>query len=144
LHVIDASDPRRTEHIEEVDRVLDVIGAGDIPQIRVFNKIDRLEIPPRTDTGEDGQPAAVWISARGSAGLDQLLHAVAERLSVGVHRGRLRLPLSAGATRARLYAAGVVLGEHSDEEAFDLTVDLPEGELASLSRMPGTAWLPAS
>jgi GTPase len=144
LHVIDASDPRRTEHIEEVDRVLEQIGAGSIPQIRVFNKIDRLEIQPRTDAGEDGQPAAAWISARGKAGLDQLLHAVAERLSVGVQRGRLRLPLSAGATRARLYAAGVVLGEHSDEEAFDLTVDLPAGELASLSRMPGTAWLPGN
>src|SRR5689334_668373 len=40
LHVIDASDPQRTEHIEEVERVLQQIGAGDIPSISVFNKID--------------------------------------------------------------------------------------------------------
>ncbi len=136
LHVIDASDPRRSEHIAEVERVLSQIGAGDIPQIKVFNKIDRLDIQPRIDLGEDGQPTAVWISARSEAGLEQLLRAVAGRLSRAVHRMRLHLPLTAGATRARLYAAGVVLDEHSSEQGFDLTVDLPEEELAALERLP--------
>src|SRR5579863_3917235 len=42
LHVVDASDPRRDEHIHEVDSVLNEIGAGEIPQLRVYNKIDRL------------------------------------------------------------------------------------------------------
>jgi hypothetical protein len=54
-----------------------------------------------------------------------------------VQRTRLRLPLTAGAARARLYAAGVVRDERSSEEAFDLTVDLPAEELAALERMPG-------
>ncbi|MGC4028180.1 MAG: GTPase HflX [Steroidobacteraceae bacterium] len=138
LHVIDASDPRRSEHIAEVERVLQQIGAADIPQIKVFNKIDRLEIQPRVDLGEDGQPVAVWISARGETGLDELLRAVAERLSCAVRRRRLQLPLTAGATRARLYAAGVVRAEHSSEAGFDLTVDLPAEELAALERLPDT------
>jgi GTP-binding protein HflX len=142
LHVIDASDPRREEHIDAVDRVLEQIGAGEIPQIRVYNKVDRLELPPRVDNGEQGQPVAVWISAQREAGLDLLLRAVAERLSRGVQRVRLRLPLSAGAMRAKLYAAGVVLGESSGEEAFELTVDLPDAELANLSRVEGAALLP--
>ncbi|MDR2215659.1 MAG: GTPase HflX [Nevskiaceae bacterium] len=137
LHVIDASDPRRDEHIDEVDRVLGEIGAGEIPQIRVYNKIDRLEITPRVDEGPDGEPAAVWISAQHSAGLELLRRAVAQRLSRGVRRVRLRLPLSAGATRARLYAAGVVLGENSGEQAFELLVDLPDAELANLTRQAG-------
>ena len=106
LHVIDASDPRRSEHIDEVDRVLAQIGAGDIPQIRVYNKIDRLETPPRVDRDEEGVPVAVWVSAQASVGLDALQLAITERLSRAVRRLRLRLPMSAGAARARLYAAG--------------------------------------
>ena len=46
LHVVDASDPRRDEHIEQVDKVLREIGAGDIPQLRVYNKIDRIGVEP--------------------------------------------------------------------------------------------------
>jgi GTPase len=139
LHVIDASDPRRQEHIGEVERVLNQIGAGAIPQIRVFNKIDRLEMQPRVDRGEDGSPISVWISAAGAVGLDALGRAVAERLSCAVQRMRLRLPLTAGAARARLYASGVVLTERSSEEGFDLTVDLPEQEVAAIRRLPGAS-----
>jgi GTPase len=139
LHVVDASDPRREEHMTQVDQVLEQIGAGSIPVIQVFNKIDRLEIAPRVDRNADGVAEAVWISAAGSVGLDLLGSAVAERLSRGVHRSRLRLPLTAGAARARLYAAGVVRDEHSSEDAFDLTVDLPAEELAALERMPGAS-----
>ena len=137
LHVVDASDPRRAEHMEQVNQVLEQIGAGAIPVIQVFNKIDRLEIEARVDRNEEGLPEAVWISAAAGTGLDLLGRAVAERLSRAVHRTRVRLPLSAGAARARLYAAGVVRDERSSEEAFDLTVDLPAEELAALERMPG-------
>ena len=44
LHVIDASDARRAEHMAQVDAVLADIGAQAIPQIVVYNKIDRLEL----------------------------------------------------------------------------------------------------
>ncbi len=43
LHVIDASNPDYLEQIEQVQRVLDEIGAADVPQILVFNKLDALE-----------------------------------------------------------------------------------------------------
>jgi GTP-binding protein HflX len=144
LHVIDASDPRRAEHIDEVDRVLQDIGAGDIPSVRVFNKIDRLDEPPRVDRAEDGSIEAVWISAAQGAGLDVLANAIAERLSRSVLRVRVRLPLAEGAARARLFAAGVVQGERSDEEAFDLDLDLPAEELAALLRVPGAKLVPAN
>jgi len=42
LHVIDAADPLRDERIRQVDEVLEEIGAGDIPQLLVYNKIDRI------------------------------------------------------------------------------------------------------
>ncbi len=143
LHVIDASDPRRAEHMAEVDSVLAQIGAGEIPSIRVFNKIDRLEEAPRVDRGEDGSVEAVWISAANNQGLDLLGHAVAERLSRSVRRVRVQLPLAAGAARARLYAAGVVQRERSLDEMLELELDLPDQELAALLRVPGAKLVPA-
>jgi GTPase len=142
LHVIDASDPRRAEHMVEVDTVLAQIGADTIPSIRVFNKIDRLEEAPRIDRGEDGAVQAVWISAAAGQGLDLLGLAVAERLSRAVHRVRVQLPLAAGAARARLYAAGVVRDERSLPEALELTLDLPDEELAAILRVPGAKLVP--
>ena len=63
LHVVDVSDPRRDEHIDEVNAVLAEIGAQHIPQLLVYNKIDRLEDAPRIDRDADGRAVAVWISA---------------------------------------------------------------------------------
>jgi GTP-binding protein HflX len=137
LHVVDASDPRRDEHIDEVNRVLEEIGAGDLPQIRVYNKIDRLELEPRTALDEQGAPEAVWVSAANGLGLEGLQQAIAERLSCAVSRVRVLLPLTAGAARARLYAAKVVVAESPSEEGFDLTVDLPPDERAALERQDG-------
>jgi GTP-binding protein HflX len=137
LHVIDASDPRRDEHIDEVNRVLDEIGAGSIPQIRIYNKIDRLELAPRIERDAEGAIDAVWISAGAGQGLDLLQEAIAERLSCAVRRLRLRLPLTAGAARARLYGAGVVVAETPSEEGYDLTVDLPPSEQARYERLDG-------
>lgn len=45
LHVVDVSNPGYPEQMAEVQRVLQDIGAGDIPQLLVFNKIDALESP---------------------------------------------------------------------------------------------------
>src|SRR5580658_8035489 len=114
LHVVDATDPRRDEHIHQVDSVLAEIGAGDIPQLRIYNKIDRLQLEPHLERTPEHVPGAVWISAAAegqSAGIELLREAIAERLDLKVRRFWLQLPSSAGALRARLYAAGVVRDE---------------------------------
>jgi GTPase len=138
LHVIDASDPRRDEHITQVNGVLAEIGADQIPQVLVYNKIDRLEIAPRIDRDADGRALAVWISAAQGTGLDLLGTTIAERLSRRARRARLKMPASAGALRSRLYAAGAVRTEAaSDDGSFDLGVELPDVELVALARTPG-------
>jgi hypothetical protein len=55
----------------------------------------------------------------------------------------VQLPLSAGAARARLYAAGVVLRERSLDEALEFELALPEAELAAILRTPGAKLVPA-
>jgi GTP-binding protein HflX len=138
LHVVDASDPRRDEHITQVNGVLAEIGAAELPQVLVYNKIDRLEYEPRIERDADGRAVAVWMSAAKRQGLDLLQQAISERISRAVRRARLRVPASAGALRSRLYSAGAVRGEYSlDDGSLDLTVELPEVELLALARMPG-------
>src|SRR5262245_36190217 len=100
LHVVDVSDPRRDEHIDEVNRVLAEIGAADLPQILVFNKIDRLDLEPRLERDESGRVSHVWVSAARKQGLELLLEAVAERLARVARRATLRLPVGAGELRA--------------------------------------------
>jgi len=135
LHVIDASDARRDEHMAQVDAVLADIGAEGIPQILVYNKVDRLELAPRIDRDADGRVSAVWISAAQSAGLADLEKAITERLARATRRARLSIPASGGALRSRLYAARVVRDEHSLEDgSIELTVELPMLELLALAR----------
>ena len=145
LHVVDVSDPRRDEHIDEVNRVLAEIGAAELPQILVFNKIDRIAGAARLDRDEGGRVSHVWLSAAQSQGLDLLREAVAERLARVARRATLRLPVSAGELRARLYAANVVLGERIGEDgAFEIDTELSEFELLKWAREPGVEILKLS
>jgi GTPase len=138
LHVVDASDPRRDEHIAQVDAVLTEIGAQEIPQILIYNKIDRLDFGPRVDRNAQGQATAAWISAEKRLGLDLLTGAIAERIARFARSARLRVPASAGALRSRLYAAKAVREERSaDDGSIELLVDLPDVELLVLARTPG-------
>jgi GTP-binding protein HflX len=93
LHVVDAASPVLAEQMAEVQRVLADIGAAHIPQVLVFNKLDRLEATqqPRAlrDTLElEGgvQATRVFISAAQGTGLDVLrevlVQAVAQTLTL--------------------------------------------------------------
>ena len=79
LHVVDAANPRRDEQIADVNAVLTEIGAQDIPQLFVWNKIDlapSLEPGPVRD--EYGNIQTVRISASTGNGVDALKLAVGE------------------------------------------------------------------
>jgi GTPase len=138
LHVVDASDARRDEHIAQVDAVLKEIGADEIPQILVYNKIDRLDFGSRVDRDVEGRAKAVWISAQKRLGLELLTGAIAERIARFARVARLRVPASAGALRSRLYAAKAVREERSaDDGSIELRVELPDVDLLVLARTPG-------
>jgi GTP-binding protein HflX len=138
LHVVDASNPRRDEQIAQVNAVLEEIGASAIPQLLVYNKIDRLENVPHIDRDADARATAVWISAQQRSGLELLMRAVAERLARFARRARLRVPAGAGALRSRLYAAQAVRAEScGDDGSIELAVELPDLELLQLARTAG-------
>lgn len=72
LHVVDANNANRDDQIAEVNKVLAEIGAADIPQVLVFNKIDSQDVPPSVQRDEYGKIARVFLSAKSGAGLDGL------------------------------------------------------------------------
>ena len=96
LHVVDASDPLRDERIQQVREVLRGIGAGDIRELLVFNKIDLFEGAAGAETarvaaGADGIPARAWVSAVTGAGLDALRQAIAQAVRPNQVRRTLHL-----------------------------------------------------
>ena len=137
LHVSDAADEEREPLRRVVDQVLEEIGAGDVPQLRVFNKIDLMEgeagMQPRIDRDADGRPQAVWLSAATGAGIELLRQALGELLGGERVQSELRLPLTAGRLHARLKAVGAIAGEQVDEHGWRLRIDAPRSVIAPLN-----------
>ena len=83
LHVVDAANPHWPEQIGEVQRVLADIGAGDVEQILVFNKIDAMPPQRQPERLQDSyaidgkQVPRIYISAHQGQGLDALREAIA-------------------------------------------------------------------
>ena len=137
LHLVDAADPERDARIAAVNEVLEEIGAGDVPQWTVFNKIDRIEgLEPRIDI-RDGEATQAWVSARAGAGLDALLEALGTHFAADLLVGRLVLGAADGRLRARLHAMGAVRAETVDEAGWQLEVRLPRSTAERLAATPG-------
>lgn len=81
LHIIDASDPDKNAKISVVNQVLQKIGADQVPQLQVLNKIDLLlDFSPRIDCDANNVITRVWIAANCSLGLGLLFEAIHKRL----------------------------------------------------------------
>jgi GTP-binding protein HflX len=140
LHVVDATAADRLDKIEQVDRVLDEIGAGDVPQIVVFNKCDKLAVSRSGDIERDAAGVAqrVWVSAHSGSGLEALARAIAERAGALRIERRLRLPPAAGRLRAKLFALGAVTAEQMDSDGTSvLDVLIVPRDLERLTRDEG-------
>lgn len=143
LHVIDAHDPERQAKIEQVHAVLTEIGAGEVPQIEVYNKIDLLaQAQPQLERDSDGRPLRVHLSAISGAGMELLLQAVADFFREEVVQSRLRLPPGAGRLRAALYALDAVRREQlEDDGVWLLDVEIKAHNLAQLRKQQDFAAL---
>lgn len=116
LHVIDASDPRKNEKIEVVNKTLEDIGAAQVPQLQVLNKIDLLEeFESRIDLGADGLPTRVWMSSANGRGVELLVDAVRQIIAPKLEKIELCLLSRACKVRAALYQKNAILSEEIDE-----------------------------
>jgi GTP-binding protein HflX len=138
LHVVDASDPLRDERIGQVREVLKSIGAGEIRELLVFNKVDLMEAAldaaaPRVVMGPDGVASQAWVSAATGAGLDILRDALAHAVRPNQVVRTLHLDLPAAAVRSDLYRRNAVRAERQcDDGSWELIVELDLTEVAKL------------
>jgi len=138
LHVVDVVSHYREDCITEVDKVLKEIEAAEIPTIMIFNKIDLTDSSPKIKRNSKGMVDRVWVSAHTGSGIDLLLAAIAEHLSLLHTRCRLKLMASEGKLRANLYQKSVVKSESVGEDGgFDLELELSPADLGWLKKQCG-------
>ncbi|HTM02615.1 MAG TPA: GTPase HflX [Vicinamibacterales bacterium] len=127
LHVIDASSDERGRHIAAVRRVLDEVGAAEVPAIDVYNKIDELS-GDETRRLQDADPSASLISARTGEGVDELLQMVASRLALDTRRITITFDSDKEFDRqqiARLYRVARVLSHVATDGRVVIEADVP-------------------
>ena len=105
LHVIDAGDPERDDHIEVVDRLIAQLAKPGVPVIQAFNKCDTVQ--------EDDIPRGeniIAISAIHGTGMDALLQLIEKNLDRGLHHVTFLLPYAMGGQLDMLHSQAKVLG----------------------------------
>ena len=138
LHVVDSADPLRDERVEHVNRVLAEIGAEEIPQVLVFNKIDQSGDDPGLSLDETGRMRAARVSARTGAGLDLLLEGLRDYFGEGRVAGTVHLDASEGGMRAKLYDADMVQREAGDDAGgWNIELEAPKVALERFCRDTG-------
>lgn len=131
LHVVDYADDQFRDNMDQVNEVLDEIDAGDVPQLIICNKIDRLDgVSPRIDRDENDKPIRVWISAQQGLGIDLLRTALTECLAESMIQHSLRIPPQDGKLRGVLFGMNCISSERYAEDG-DWLVDV---------RMPTSDW----
>ncbi|MEE9415092.1 MAG: GTPase HflX [Acidimicrobiales bacterium] len=133
VHVVDGTSADPYGNIDAVRYVLGEIGAGDIPELLVFNKLDQSKEPARLAAKHEG---AVAVSASKGAGIDELLLAIGDRLRLMTEMCELFVPFARGDVLAMIHREGQVLVEETVDDGFLVRARL---EPSSKSRL--AQWL---
>jgi len=130
LHVVDVSSPYATEHTAHVHKVLGEIGAGQIPQLLVLNKVDRLphgDARSGCDIAARAHAPSVAVSALTGEGIEALLTKIDEVLPFDLlSRVQFRFPVGEGAGLSMLHELGRVLDVRYGEKFCDVDAEVPE------------------
>ena len=122
IHVVDGTAPDPELHIDAVRLVLNEIGAGELPELLVFNKAD-LD-PAAVARAAVSHADAVAVSARTGLGIEAMLQTVAERLRAATELRELMVPWARGEILAALHRHGEVLVEMATDDGMRVQVRL--------------------
>jgi GTP-binding protein HflX len=130
LHVVDASAPQAAEHAEHVLQVLREIGAGQIPQLLVLNKMDRVS-PEALHVGRDvaarADAPSVAVSALTGEGIASLLEKVDEILPFDpLSRVQFSFPIGEGASISLVHQLGRVIDIRYTDRCCEMEAEVPE------------------
>jgi len=116
LHIVDCADEDMGDNFEQVQNVLKEIGAEEIPQLVVCNKIDLLEdVSPKIDYDSEGIPTRVWVSAQQQKGLEQLKEAINAIVGKTTLELTLQIPATAGHYLGQFYRLDVIQQKEYDD-----------------------------
>jgi GTP-binding protein HflX len=128
LHVVDGADPEPEAQIAAVRGVLAEIGAGQVPELVVVNKIDEAD-PVVLQSLRAREPGSLSVSAKTGAGLSGLREAIEAALPRLDQQVRVTVPYSRGDLVARAHAEGEV--QHTEH--------IPDGTLLQARVPPALA-----
>jgi GTP-binding protein HflX len=127
LHVIDAASPERDRHIEAVKRVLEEVGAANVPTLDVFNKCDLIDAA-EVDGLRRLYPNGLCISALRKTGRKDTIDAIVERLELDTRRVMLEFDEDSAEDRetiARVYRHARVVSHVTNEGRVAIEADVP-------------------
>jgi GTP-binding protein HflX len=127
LHVIDAGSSERDKQMAAVHRVLEEVGAADVPMVPVYNKIDMISADERRRL-RDADPAAALISAVTGAGAAELLQMMASRLALDTRRVTITFDSGKEFDRqqiGRLYRVARVISHVATNGRVVIEADVP-------------------
>ncbi len=110
IHVIDAADPERADHIAVVDRLIAQLAKPGVPVIEAYNKCDLV-----TDADIPRGRTRVAISAKDGTGIDELRRLVEQELGRGLHHAKFLLPYAMAGQLDRLHQTAQVLSSEYSE-----------------------------
>jgi GTP-binding protein HflX len=125
-HVVDASDPNFERQLSVTAEVLEEIGAGDVPRLLIFNKMDRVGDAAAEEASrarlQARWPEAVILSARRPADIVRLRERLITFFSRDLVSGEVRVPYSRQNLRGEIFAQCEVLSERYEEDVviFDV------------------------
>ena len=135
LHVIDAASAERDRQMGAVRRVLEEVGAAEVPVLDVYNKADALTVGERRRIG-DRDPAAALISARTGEGIEELIQKVASRVALDTRRVTITYDSGKDFDRqqiARLYRVARVIGHVASNGRIIIEADVPRRYIERLT-----------
>jgi GTPase len=130
VHVVDGAGPDPEGNIEVVRSVLTEIGAGQVPELLVFNKADANDDPKRL---ADKHPGSVAVSALTGEGIPELLLAVGDRVRALTEVTELFIPFDRGDVLAAVHREGQVLVETPGDDGVRVRARLEAGSIGRLS-----------
>ena len=127
LHVIDSGSPERERQVAAVKRVLEEVGASDVPMVAVYNKIDTISTDVRRRLRE-ADPSAALISATMGDGAAELMQMIASRLALDTRRVTITFDSGKEFDRqqiGRLYRVARVISHVATDGRVVIEADVP-------------------
>ena len=135
LHVIDAANAECDRQIRAVRRVLEEVGAAEVPVLDVYNKADTLTLDERRRIGDRDRSAAL-ISARTGEGVEELVEMVASRVALDTRRVRITFDSGKDFDRrqmTRLYRVARVISHAAANGRVVIEADVPRRYIERLT-----------